>query len=61
MQEKEILRIADIMQMFSLSKSSVWRYTKNGTLPTPIYIGNRVFGWRKSTIFEWLDSLEETI
>ncbi|MEI4550337.1 helix-turn-helix transcriptional regulator [Pseudoalteromonas spongiae] len=59
MQEVQILKIADIVQMLSISKPTIWRYVKNGTLPRPIYIQNRIFGWRKSTILEWLDSLEE--
>lgn len=59
MQEVQILKIADIVKMLSISKPTVWRYVKSGILPRPIYIQNRIFGWRKNTILEWLDSLEE--
>lgn len=47
-------------EMLGLSKATLWRWTRAGILPRPIYIGNRVFGWRKATILEWLDSVEES-
>ncbi|WP_028835543.1 MULTISPECIES: helix-turn-helix transcriptional regulator [unclassified Pseudoalteromonas] len=59
MKDKEVLRIADIMEMLSISKSTVFRWNRDKILPKPLYIGNRVLGWRKSTILEWLESLEE--
>jgi len=50
MYQKEVLRIADVMEMLSISKTTAWRWTRDGVLPKPLYIGNRVFGWRKSII-----------
>lgn len=59
MYQKEILKIADIVEMLSISKTTVWRWTQENRLPRPIYMGNKVFGWRRKTILEWLDGLEE--
>jgi prophage regulatory protein len=60
MRQREIFRINDMTEMLGLSKATLWRWTRAGILPRPIYIGNRVFGWRKATILEWLDSVEES-
>jgi prophage regulatory protein len=54
-----IIKPQELAQQLGMSKSSLWRWQKAGILPEPIKFGNRVLGWRKATILQWLDSAEE--
>ena len=40
--EKEILSIEDVEKLLNLSKTTLWKYRKNGTLPGK-KIGSRVY------------------
>lgn len=53
---KTLLRVAEVSEMLSISKSSVWRLTKSGILPQPLKISERTTAWRLSDIQDFINS-----
>ena len=41
-----------------MSTTSLWRWKKQGYPPKPIYIGNKILGWKRTIIIAWLDTTE---
>jgi predicted DNA-binding transcriptional regulator AlpA len=59
--ELELCSIKEMMKMFSLSRSTMYRLTHEKTFPKPIIIGpadsrNAVVRWRVSDLKEYLES-----
>lgn len=46
---KSLLSIKDVSEILSLSKTTIWRQVKAGTLPAPIKIGGST-RWRRNDI-----------
>ena len=40
------------------SRSSLWRWVKEGWFPAPVRLGNRMTAWRASDVAAWLASRE---
>ena len=40
------------------SRSSLWRWVKEGRFPAPFKLGNRMTAWRASDVAAWLASRE---
>ncbi|WP_419711619.1 helix-turn-helix transcriptional regulator [Pseudomonas sp. NFX224] len=47
------LREKDVIQVTSLSHSTIWRSMKVGRFPRPILISPGRVGWRESAIIAW--------
>jgi prophage regulatory protein len=45
-----VLRLPEVMERLALSKDSVYRLAKAGSLPQPIKLGARASGWIESEI-----------
>jgi prophage regulatory protein len=50
----KIVRLDELMEMLSLSATTIRRLTDEGRLPPPIRIGSRAKGWRLAEIEEYL-------
>ena len=48
-----LLRLTDVMRETSLSKTSVYRFIREGTFPRPRRIGRRCVAWPASEIDAW--------
>ena len=46
----KFLRLPEVLARTGLSKSSVWKFVKDGTFPEPIKLGPRARGWIESEI-----------
>ena len=59
--EQQILREKEIIKVIGLSRTTIWRKEKAGTFPRRVKLGpdGRAVGWLRSSIEEWLRSLEE--
>jgi len=44
--------ITELERRLSVSRCSIWRWTKQGTFPAPAYFGNRR-AWLESDISAW--------
>ena len=53
---EKILRLARVIEVTGLSRSSIFSMIKDGTLefPQPIRLGKRAIGWKHSEIQAWL-------
>lgn len=52
----KILRIKEISELLSLSKSTIWRLRREGNFPEPLQLGPRSVGWYESDVMEWIKS-----
>ena len=55
--EPAILRVEDVARLFNCSVTSVWRWTRAGTLPQPHRIGQRFTFWKREEIETALASI----
>lgn len=53
-----VLRLSEISQLLSRSASSINRDRRLGVFPSPIRLGPRAVGWRRSQIEAWLKERE---
>jgi predicted DNA-binding transcriptional regulator AlpA len=49
------VRLPVVLALFSISRATVWRWTKTGALPDPIHIGGGTF-WKVGELREKLRS-----
>jgi predicted DNA-binding transcriptional regulator AlpA len=57
--KKAVYQSADIMTMFGISRATVWRWVKNGTLPKPVKFGTRLNVWKPEQIEDFVAKLGE--
>lgn len=53
-----IIRPSELCDMLSVSKTTLWRWEKDGQLPSRIKISDRAVGWRYKDIDQWLNRSE---
>ena len=51
----EVLRTKDIMELLSVSRSTVWRWSKQPDFPSKIQLGPNTVGWFRDDLFAWLE------
>ena len=51
-----VLRLDEVVARVGLSKSTLWRYIKEGYFPKPIKLGPRATGWIEQEIEDWISS-----
>jgi prophage regulatory protein len=54
----QYLRDKQVAEMLTIGRSSVWRMTKEGKLPAPIKLSERVTVWKLSDIEAFIASKE---
>jgi prophage regulatory protein len=52
----KVIRANELAEILSVSVPTIWRMEKRGDLPHKRKIGQRIVGWLKSDIDEWLNS-----
>lgn len=55
--EKKVYRLKDVLELTSLSKSTIYRMINAGIFPASITLSQRAVAWRVSDVDAWLDSL----
>ncbi len=55
--EFQILRTKQVLALLGIGRTTLWRWTRQGTFPKPIRMGPRAVGWRASELQNWLDQL----
>ncbi|WP_419862451.1 helix-turn-helix transcriptional regulator [Candidatus Poriferisodalis sp.] len=61
MDDLTIFRLPAVIELTSLSRSTIWRRVKEGSFPQPLRLGgtdSSARGWRKGDIEKWLTELE---
>lgn len=49
-----LLRIEDVMQMTSLSRSYIYALAARDQFPKPLSLGRKCSRWRESDVLEWI-------
>lgn len=50
------IRIKEVMKKTGLARSTVWLWVKDGKLPKPTKLSERVSVWKESDIDEWIQN-----
>ncbi len=58
-QQRRLYRMNDVIQMYDLSKPTIYRMIKSGLFPKPVKVGERAVRWKGSTLAVWEDGLRE--
>ena len=53
--EQQFIRLGEVIQITSLSKTSIYRLISEGTFPKQIQIGKRAVVWVRSDINAWIN------
>ena len=52
------IRITALSPALSMSKSTLWRKSRNGTFPKPYKISSGITAWKAEDVQAWRDSVE---
>lgn len=52
----QLLTVTDVCKLLRISKPTLWRLRRSGGFPDPTTVTERIFGWRRWEIEEWLAS-----
>ena len=55
--ETKLLRLPQVMEITSLSKSSIYRYEKAGNFPKRLSLGSNCVVWKLNDINKWISNL----
>lgn len=56
--EKDIFTIDDLMERYSVSRNTIYRWTRSGKLPQPTKLPARGHRWSKRVIELWESKLD---
>ncbi len=57
--DKAFIRVGELAEELNVSKTTLWRWRKEGSIPKPIHLGFRVVGWRREVIEAWFKEKEQ--
>lgn len=49
------IRINDVVKMTSVSKSTIWKWVKEGKFPQPSKYTSTITVWRYDEVLSWID------
>lgn len=49
-----LITIGDMMKLVNRNRSTIWKWTQDGRLPSPVRVGGKVLGWLEDDINTWL-------
>ena len=52
---KSILRRPDVEALTGLSRSTIYKFMRDGTFPKPVKLGPRAVGWVEDHIDAWIN------
>lgn len=53
---KRFYRINHLVEMLSVSKSTIWNWVKKGTFPSAFKLAENTTAWRFEDVEEWIKS-----
>jgi prophage regulatory protein len=54
--EVQFYRLSQLKQQFSVSRSSIWAWVKEGSFPKPIKLGKNCTAWNADDVHAWVQS-----
>ena len=58
LKREKIVRVQELLTYLKVSRATIYRWRKDGSFPSPIYLGKRTICWKESTINEWIAARE---
>ena len=58
--KQKLYRIGELTKVLSLSKSTIWKLTREKSFPQPSKLTDRITVWKDTDIHEWIDSIGES-
>ena len=58
--KQKLYRISELTEVLSLSKSTIWKLTREKSFPQPSKLTDRITVWKDTDIHEWIDSIGES-
>ena len=55
----KLLRLSQVVEITSLSKSTIYRMIKSNEFPSPLQIGSKSVAWRQIDLEKWMKNLPE--
>jgi prophage regulatory protein len=52
----QVLKMSEVSEMVSLSRTTIWRREREGNFPQRIHLGERRIGWNADEIVAWLEA-----
>ena len=59
MAELKTLRFSDLKEIIPVSRTTLWRWVRDGRFPSPLELGPNTRAWRESDVRSWLDDKAE--
>ena len=56
LKNEQLLTAAEVCEITTLSRQTLWRHCRAGKFPAPIKFGDRIIRWRASDIERFLDN-----
>jgi len=53
---KRIIRTTEVLEIVSISRSTLWRKVQSGEFPAPVELGSNSSGYFEHEVLEWLNS-----
>lgn len=53
----KLISMREVKEMTGKSRSTIWRWIRDGKFPKPRQVGTRDIGWLESEIEEWVQAL----
>lgn len=58
---EEILRLPRVMAVTGMGRSWLYCAVAEGRFPSPVRLGARAIGWKRSDVQDWLNSRERRV
>ena len=58
--KQKLYRNSELTEVLSLSKSTIWKLTREKSFPQPSKLTDRITVWKDTDIHEWIDSIGES-
>jgi len=56
MMQERFLRVAEVIEVVAVSRTTIWRWCREGRFPRPRQLGPGVVGFLASEVDEWFQS-----
>jgi prophage regulatory protein len=57
MNTKRLIRLNEVINVTSLSRSAIYRMMEAGEFPKSVSIGKRAVAWEESAVCQWIDTV----
>lgn len=54
-----VMRLPEVLAVLGVSRTTLYRWTQDGTFPRPITLGPRLVGWPASEVEDWVKNRQK--